>query len=191
MSLRTFSAISIFSAIATIISYFDFATPFFPSFLKLDFADLPALIISFSFGPLAGVLVQLVRNLLHLFVTSTAGVGEFCNFLVGSSFVATSGFVYRKFHTKKGAIFSLIAGGIVMTIVAVPVNYFIILPLFSNFLPLEQIILIASKLIPFVKDTFTFLTYVIIPFNIIKAFLVSILTFIIYKKMHPIINKFK
>lgn len=188
MKARTFATIGIFSAIAVILSYFDFMTPFFPAFLKLDFADLPALLIAFTVGPKAGVLIQLIRNIIHLLITSTGGIGELSNFLIGGTFVAVAGCIYNKNHTKKGAILSLLGASILMTIVAVIANYFILLPFYAAFIPMDKIIAMASAIIPQVHDMFTFLLFVTVPFNILKATLISILAFLLYKRLHPVIN---
>lgn len=191
MKARTFAAVGMFSALAVILSYFDFMTPFFPAFLKLDFADLPALLIAFAVGPKAGVLVQLIRNLIHLLITTTGGIGELSNFLIGGTFVAVAGYLYNKNHTKKGAILSLILASILMTTIAVLANYFILLPFYAAFIPMDKIIAMANTLIPQVNDMFTFLLFVTVPFNILKATMISILAFLLYKRLHPIINKIK
>ena len=96
------TVIAIFSALAFILMLIDFSTPVIPSFVKLDFSEIPALLAAFMFGPLEGMAVCLFKNLLHLTVTSTAGVGELANFLLGAAFAGTAGIIYRKKHKAEG-----------------------------------------------------------------------------------------
>ena len=104
---RKIAVTGIFTAMAVVLMYLEFNLPFMPPFLKFDFSELPVLIGSFALGPLYGVVIELLKNLIHLPVTATAGIGEMSNFITGSIFVGTAGFIYRKNRTRKGAIVSM------------------------------------------------------------------------------------
>ena len=190
-STRNLAIVAVFSALASIIYLFDFSLPFFPPFIKLDFADLPALIAAFTFGPVTGILIQVVRNALHLFVSNTGGVGELANIIIGSTMVGTAGFIYQYDKTKTGAFKALLAGTIAMTLVAMPLNYFVILPLFSLFMPLDAIFALSAKFIPAIHDKFTFILYVTLPFNILKGATISISSWLLYKKLQPALHSLR
>lgn len=190
-STRNLAIVAVFSALAAIIYLFDFSLPFFPPFIKLDFADLPALIAAFTFGPVTGILIQVVRNALHLFVSNTGGVGELANIIIGSTMVGTAGFIYQYDKTKTGAFKALLAGTIAMTLVAMPLNYFVILPLFSLFMPLDAIFALSAKFIPAIHDKFTFILYVTLPFNLLKGTTISFSSWLLYKKLQPALHSLR
>ena len=188
---KTMVKISVLATIAMILMFFDMSVGFAPSFLKLDFSDLPALIGAFSMGPMAGVLVQLVKNVLHLLVegSKTAGVGELSNFIVGSVLAYSAGFIYYKNKTFKRAVLGLIVGVLLMTTVATLSNYFVIFPIYSKVMPLDKIIELGSKVNKFVVDYKSLILYAVVPFNILKGTAVSIVTLLIYKRVSPILHK--
>ncbi len=175
--------IAILSTISYILFLMKMVIPIFPSFLKFDFSDLPALIASFAISPLVGVAVELFKNLLHLPMTSTAGVGELANFLIGSAFVLPAGIIYQKHRTKKCVLSSLGVSILSTSIVGVLTNYFILIPLYSKFIPLDSIIAMSNAVIPMIKDKFTLVIFGILPFNILKGTIISIVTLLIYKKI--------
>ena len=187
-STRNLAVVAVFSALAAIIYLFDFSLPFFPPFIKLDFADFSALIAAFTFGPVTGILIQVVRNALHLFVSNTGGVGELANIVIGSTMVGTAGFIYQYNRTKAGAFKALLAGTIAMTLVAMPLNYYIILPLYSLFMPIDKILTLSAKFIPAIHDKFTFILYVTLPFNLLKGAVLSLSSWLLYKKLQPALH---
>ena len=190
-STKVMVKVSVLATISMILMFFDMSVGFAPSFLKLDFSDLPALIGAFAMGPMAGVLVQLVKNLLHLLVegTKTGGVGELSNFIVGSVLAYTAGFVYYKNKTFKTAIIGLAIGVISMTLVATVSNYYIVFPMYSKMMPLDLIIEMGSKVNKYVVDYKSLILFAVVPFNLLKGTLVSVLTLIMYKKVSPILHK--
>lgn len=183
--------ISVLGVIAMVLMFFDLSVWFAPSFLKLDISDLPALIGSFAMGPMAGVLVQLVKNLLHLIIEGsiTGGVGELSNFLVGSVLVYSAGFIYYRKKTFKNAVIGLGVGILTMTTFATLSNYFVVFPLYSKLMPLDAIIGAASKVNKFVVDYKSMMFYAVVPFNLLKGTVVSAVTLLIYKKVSPILHK--
>lgn len=191
-NLSTLIKISLLSVIAFIIMYIEVAIPVFPSFLKIDFSDLPALIATFSLGPVAGVLVELLKNILHgIFKGGTAFIGEFANFVVGGSLVFVAGLIHKRSKTFINALISLVAGTVVMSIVACVFNYFVLLPLYEKVLnfPISAIIGMSAAVNGSINSLFTLVLYAILPFNLLKGLIVSVITLAVYKKIVPILNK--
>ncbi|WP_378954433.1 ECF transporter S component [Pelosinus sp. sgz500959] len=182
--------IGILSAIAVILMFFEVPVPMMPSFLKLDVSELPAMIGAFMLGPMAGVLIELIKNVLHLGNTHTMGIGEIANFLVGVSFIVPAGYFYQKKSSRKGAILSLAIATFTMMISASVLNYFILIPLYQTVLhfPLDQMIALGTVANPHIIDLASFITLAIAPFNLIKGFIISIFAMMIYKKVVPILS---
>lgn len=188
LSVRTMTSVAVLSAVAFVLAFFEFPVPLSPSFARMDLSDFPALIGAFAFGPLAGILIELIKNLLGLFSTATGGIGELANFLMGASFVATAGWIYRAHKTKKTALIGGIAGSVVMGIVAALTNYFILLPLFEQFMPLEQLIASFGEHIPFIKTKLDVVLYNAFPFNLLKGLVITGFTMLLYKKIRPLLK---
>jgi len=180
--------ISMFSVLAFVLQLFDFPiSALFPGFLKLDFSDIPALFSSFMFGPVSGIIVELIKNVLHLFVTSTGGIGELANFIVGAAFVGTTGLIYKFKKDLKSAIIGMVSGTVVMGIIAGFTNYFILIPVYEKlFMPRETIIAICVKILPFVDNLFDVVFFSIVPFNLFKGVIISIITFLLYDRILPL-----
>lgn len=191
MNLQKMVKTSIFSALAFIIMLIEFPLFIFPDFLKIDFSDVIALFIGYSIGPLWGVLVELIKNLLHLIITKTMGIGEMANFLVGSVFVFVASSIYIRHKTKKVAVISLLISTVVFSLWAGILNYYVLLPLYENALkfPISEIVKISSKFNNLIVDKVTLVLYSIIPFNLIKGSLISIVTFILYKRVSNILKR--
>ena len=178
------------SAVSIVLMQFDFSVPFMPSFIKMDLSDLPALIGSFSMGPLYGVLVALVKNLLHLLRTSTGGIGELSNFLLSALFVLPAGLIYQRRKTKQRAIIGAVVGALCMAVFSVITNYFIVYPVYTAFMPMETIIAMYQAILPKIKDGDLLSCLVIfnMPFTFVKAMLSVLITLLIYKPLSPIIH---
>lgn len=188
INLRAVAATAIFSAISTILMILEFNVPFVPSFLKFDFSDLPALIISFAYGPVWGVAVCLVKNLLHLPFTSSTGVGELSNFILGAVFVLIAGLIYHFCKNKKGAIIGSLAGAVAMSLLQFITNYYLVYPFYSNFMPMDAIIGAYQAIIPWVDNLWKALLTINFPFTFIKGVVDSIICILVYKKLSPIMN---
>jgi riboflavin transporter FmnP len=186
---RYIAKVGILSAIAAILMFFEVPLPMMPSFLKLDASELPAIIGTFVLGPMAGVGLEFIKNLLHAANTQTMGIGEIANFLVGVAFILPAGYLYKRYNSHKGAIISLIAGTVSMVLSASLLNYFILLPLYQAVLhfPLEQIINLGTMANPKIVDLKSFIAMGIAPFNLIKGIVISIFTLMIYKKIFPVL----
>ncbi len=188
ISVRMLAMCAMLAAISYILAFIELPVPFSPSFAKMDLSDFPALIGAFAFGPVAGLLIEFVKNALQLLSTSTSGVGELANFLMGGCFVFTAGLIYRFHKTKKTAWFACIIGSIVMGIVAAAANYFILLPMFEQFMPLDQLIASFGAFIPFIKTKLDVVLFNAFPFNLLKGLVISVFTMLIYKKLTPILK---
>lgn len=187
-TLRYITATAVLSALSTVLMMLSFSVPFMPSFLKLDFSELPALIASFSMGPVSGVLVCLIKNLLNLPFSTTGGVGELCNFLLGACFVLPAGLIYRFRKNRRAALLAALLGALVMAFASLPLNYFISYPMYIKIMPLEKIIGLYQAIFPGVNGLFQCLLIFNVPFTFLKGLLDTILTFLVYKRISPLIH---
>ncbi|MBU3194193.1 ECF transporter S component [Clostridium algidicarnis] len=185
--------ITLLAAMAFILMYFDFPLPLFPGFLKIDLSDLPALIGAFALGPVEGIVIELLKNILHVLFkgTQTALVGEFANFIVGSVLVFISGYIYKRNKNKKGAVVGLVCGVLAMTTVASLINYFVLIPTYAKVfkLPLDTLIGMGTKLNGNIIDLKTFIIWSVVPFNLLKGILVSLVTLGVYKNVSSLVHK--
>ena len=187
-NVRMLTMTAVLSAIAFVLAFFEFPVPLSPSFARMDLSDLPALIGAFAYGPAAGILIELVKNALQLLTSSTGGIGELANFIMGSSFVAAAGLIYKFHKTKKTAMFACLTASVMMGIVAALVNYFILLPVFEAFMPLDQLIASFGEFIPFIKTKLDVVLFNAFPFNLLKGIGISIVTMLLYKRLTPILK---
>ncbi len=190
---KTMVKVSVLSVIAFILMMFDFPLWFAPPFLKFDISDVPALIGSFAMGPMAGVLVNLVKNLLNVLVegSATGGVGEFSNFVVGSIFAYSAGLIYYKKKTFKNAIIGLIVGMLIMTVSISIINYYIMIPFYAKLfgMSLDKIVSMGTAVNKHVVDFKSLILYAVVPFNFFKGVVVSIVTILLYKRVSPILHR--
>lgn len=185
---RKVTMIGMLSAIAFILMYLQFNVPLMPSFIAMDFSELPALIGAFALGPVEGVIICLVKNVLHLMRTSTGGVGELSNFLIGATFVFPAGLIYRKMNNKKGALIGSLIGAVLMSLLSIVTNYFIVYPIYTNFMPMEAIIGAYQAINPKADTLLKCLIMFNVPFTFIKGMLSVVITFLVYKRLSPIIK---
>lgn len=193
LTTRTMVKISALSVIAFVLMLLDFPLWFTPPFIKFDISDAPALIGAFAMGPMAGVLIQLFKNLLDLLIdgSSTAAIGELANFIVGSIFAYSAGLIYYKNKTLKRAVIGMFVGVITMTISIAFINYYIMIPFYAKVfnMPLENIITMGSAVNKYVVDLKSMIIYAIVPFNLLKGLVVSLVTLILYKRVSPILHR--
>ena len=188
ISVRTITMTALLSAIAYILAFAEFPVPLSPAFARMDLSDFPALIGAFAFGPLAGVLIELVKNALQLFSTSTGGIGELANFLMSASFVVTAGLIYGCHKTKKTAWIAGIAGSIVMGIVAVLSNYFILLPLFEQFMPNGTTYCSFCRVYSVHPHQIGCSSLQCVSFYVLKGLVISGVTMLVYKRLSPVLK---
>ena len=188
---RELTVTAMLCAIATVLMFLDFSLPMFiPSFVKMDVSELPALLASFSMGPVYGVATCLVKNILSMiFHGSTGGIGEVCNFLLGASFVGTAGLIYRFHKTRKGAVAACLIGAVVMAVISVPVNYFLSYPVYAAmFGGIDNIIAAYQELRPGTDGLLECLLVFNMPFTLVKGLIDAVLCFLIYKPLSSILH---
>lgn len=185
---RFIAVTGMLSAIAFILMFLDFSIPIMPSFIKMDLSELPALVATFAFGPLSGICVCLIKNLIHLTMTTTGGVGELSNFLLGVCFVLPAGLIYKKKKNKKNAIVGAVVGAVSMGWLSIIINYFITYPVYYNFMPQDVIVSAYQAILPSVKSILRCLIVFNAPFTFLKGALCSIVTILIYKPLSPILH---
>ena len=186
----------LFSAISGVLMCLEFPLLFLaPSFYKLDFSEVPVLILSFAYGPVAGVLCQFGKILVKLLLkgSTSAFVGELADFVIGCALILPAGVVYRFLRTKKGAGAACIVGTVSMTVVGALVNAFYLLPTFSQMygIPLEKIVQMGQAVPLFgkaIRGTGTLVLFCVVPFNLIKGGVTSLVTMLLYKKLSPMLK---
>ena len=188
ISTRTITMTALLAAISYVLAFLEFPVPLSPSFARMDLSDLPALIGTFAFGPVTGVMIELIKNVLQLLSSSTGGIGELANFIMGASYVLVAGFIYKYKKTKKMAMWACGISSIVMGIVAAIVNYLILLPLFETFMPLDQLIASFGEFLPFIKTKLDVVVFNALPFNMIKGMVIGAVTMMVYKKLTPVLK---
>ena len=182
------------SAVAFVLMFIEFPIPaLIPSFVKLDISDLPELLAAFSMGPLYGVAVTLVKNLLFILLhgTSSAYVGELFNFLMGSVFAFSAGFIYQRKKSRQSALIGSIVGAALMALISVPLNYFVVYPAYAVCygLPLEAIIGMYQAIRPSTNGLLECLVVFNMPFTFCKGMQDVLLCFLIYKPLSPLLHK--
>lgn len=188
-NLRMIAVTAIMSALSAVLMFVDFSIPIMPSFIKLDVSDLPALITSFAFGPVCGVAVCLVKNLVHLFVTATFGVGELSNFILGAIFVFVAGMFYKRHHNRKYALIGAMAGDLAMAVLCFFVNLFFVYPIYIKLmLPEEAILGMYRAILPSVDSLWKAILIFNVPFTFVKGLISVAITFIVYPKLSPILK---
>ena len=191
-NVRFITVTAMLSALAFVLMFFDFSIPLIiPAFVKMDLSELPALIAAFAMGPLSGVCVCLIKNLLHLTITSTGGIGELCNFLLGAAFVLPAGLIYNHKKTKKTAIIGGLVGAVVMGVASFPVNLFITYPVYEKLYfngAVEPIIGMYQAILPQVQQLWQCLVVFNAPFTLVKGLLSVLITLFIYKPLSPILH---
>ncbi len=192
LTTRKIAMIGLFSALALILYVLDFPVPFAPPFYKLDFSEIPALLGTFAFGPVAGVMIEFCKIVLKLLVkgTSTAFVGDLANFVIGCSLILPASILYLFKKTKKRAVLSCVTGTAIMTVFGTAFNAVYLLPAFSKLygMPLEAIIGMGSEINGGITDIVTFVCFAVAPMNLIKGFAASFVSMLIYKPLSPILK---
>lgn len=191
---RVMVKLSVLSVIAFVLMFFEFPLAFIaPPFMKMDISDLPALIGAFAIGPMAGVIIELLKNLLNLLIegSTTGGVGELANFVVGAAYVYAAGAIYYRKKTFKAAIIGLAVGTIVMTVVISFANYFVMFPFYAKLfgMKIDDLVAMGTAINKNITDMKAMVIYAIVPFNILKGIFLSAITILIYKRVSPILHK--
>ena len=164
--------------------------PIVPPIYKLDFSTVPVLLGGFSLGYVPGLLILLIKDLVGLTNSSSMGVGELADFLASAAMMLTAVAIYRRHHSRRGALIGLIAGTAVMTVVAALVNYFILIPFYvaAMNMPAEAIVSMIGKVIPAVDSLPKLIAFATTPFNLLKGVVLSVITFLLYKRLSPLLK---
>lgn len=191
--IRTMVCVGMLAAISVILMLFEFPLPFIaPSFYELDFSEVPILIGAFALGPTAGILTELIKILLNLVIngTDTAFVGEFANFVMGCAFVVPASLIYKAKKSRKRAVIGLASGTVIMSAAAFFVNALVLLPAYSKAfgMPIEVFIEMGTAIHPAINGVWTFVLLAVVPFNLVKGVLVSVITILLYKHISPILK---
>lgn len=192
IQVRKMVQIAMLSAVSVILMLFEIPLFFAPSFYKIDLSEVPVLIGAFAMGPLAGVIIELLKIVLNLVITGslTAGVGEFANFLIGCAFVVPSAIIYQKGKNKKNAIVGMLVGTLIMTVVGGVLNAYMLLPVYATAfgMPISALVEMGSAVNGYITNLSTFVLFAVVPFNIIKGLVVSIIVTLIYKRISIILK---
>lgn len=190
ISTKDMVKIAILGAIASILMLFRFPLPFAPPFMDIDISEVPVLIGGFVMGLVAGVFIVFIKLIIKFLTqgSSTGGVGELSNFIISSAFVVTTVLVYNRNRTMKNAVIALMAGVLSMTVLATLSNYFFIFPLYG--IDLAEFGRSFTETNPYVSGAGTFILFSMVPFNLIKGTLTSIVVMLLYKHIAPLLKKY-
>ena len=184
---------AIFSAISGVLMLVEIPLFFAPGFYKLDISEMPVLICTFYLGPVAGVTAELLKVMVKLLIkgTSTAFVGDFANFVVGCSFILPASIIYHARPGRKTALIGMGAGTLVLTVFGSLFNGFYLIPKFAVLfgMPMDAIVAMGTKVNAAITDVWTLVAFAVVPFNLVKGVAVSALTFLLYKRISPILHK--
>ena len=193
LTTRNIAKIAILSAIAFVLMLIEFPLPFAPSFYKLDFSEVAVLMGGFSMGPWAAVAIEALKVVLNLLFngTITMGVGELANFLIGCALCIPASWIYAKNKIRATAIKGMIIGTLCMTVAGVILNIFVLIPAYVAFAgyPLDAIIGMGTAIFPAIHDVVSLALICVIPFNLVKGILVSIITALLYKHVSPLLHR--
>ncbi len=186
--------VAIFSAFSTMLYFFPKfpIAIIFPSFLEIQFSNLPAILGGFTLGPLGGFLIVLIKTLIKLPLTSTACVGELGDFLIGIASVLASSLIYKHYKTKKGGIIGLVVGIITWTVVAIFVNWLILVPFYTKAFGFNAVLGMCQSIFPNMTENNFIILYLfgsVLPFNLLLSTIVSLVTFLVYKRISVLFKK--
>lgn len=183
--------IALLSALSVVIMLLEFPLVFVaPSFYELDLSEAVIMMGGFAMGPLAAALMELIKNVLNILIngTTTGFVGEFANFITGCCLTVPAALVYKYRKSLKGALVGMAIGIVSLAVVGGLINYYVMLPMYSAFMPLDAIIDAGAKVTGFIHDKFTFVLFAVVPFNIVKGILCSVIALLLYKRLSKILH---
>ena len=188
ISVRKLVVTALLGAVATVLMFISFGLPILPGYLKVDFSEMPALLASFALGPVYGAAVCLIKNLVNISATTTGGVGELCNFLLGVLFVVPAGLIYRRHPSRKRALIGMIVGTLVMSLCSVLVNYFVVYPVYLLVMPEEAIVGMYSAIVPAADSILKGILIFNMPLTFVKGVLDAVITSILYKRLSTVMK---
>ncbi|WP_100402433.1 ECF transporter S component [Bacillus sp. FJAT-42315] len=182
-NIRVLTSVGLLSTLSYLLMLLNFPVPPFPGFLMVDFSEIPALVAAIVFGPIAGIMVEFIKNVLNFFVAGSptgVPVGHFANFMAGVTFILPVYYVYKKFESKKGMVAALIAGTTVMAVMMSVLNYYVILPAYTLFLNAPAMS---------APETKQLIVSAILPFNFVKGLLMTAVFLLIYSRIQVWMKK--
>jgi len=190
--IRKMVQIGVLSAIAVVLMLFEIPLPFAPAFYEIDFSEVPVMIGAFAMGPMAAIIIEFMKILLNFAIngTATAGVGEIANFLIGIAFVLPAALIYRREKSRRAATMGMAIGSLFMTVVGCVLNAYVLLPVYAKAfsMPIEGLVAMGTAVNKGIDSILTFVIFAVAPFNLLKGVLVSVIVFLIYKKISVILK---
>lgn len=190
---RYIAYVGMFSAIAGVLMLMEIPLFFAPSFYKMDLSELPVLLCSFYLGPVAGATAEFLKVLLKLLIkgTSTAFVGDYANFVVGCAFILPASAIYHIKKTKRNAVVGMIAGTLVMSVFGSAFNALYLIPKFAQlfYMTIDDIVSYGTKVNSRIVSLPTLILYAVVPFNLLKGAVDSVLTYFLYKRLETVFFK--
>ncbi len=190
LTTRELATIAVLAAVASILFLWEIPLIAAVNFYKLDFSNLPVLLATFSMGPLAGTLTLLVKSLTGLLHTTSQGVGEAADFLIGLAMVLPAGFIYRRKRTLRAAVLGMVAGGLCATLVGTLSNVYILIPVFSLMygVPVDVIVDMGRQVFPGIRNIWDFVLLITLPFNVFKWTVIGVAGALVYKPLSPLLH---
>lgn len=186
MSTSYMIKVALLGAIAVVLMFIE-SPPI--GFLRFDISDVPAMIGGFALGPVAGIIVLLIKNLFHVPMSTTMYVGELANFLIGIAMVVPASLIYRRSKTRKSAIVGMLVGTVAMAITGALANIYLLLPLYMTVYQMSPEAISGMMNMSFVTNINTLILFAIVPFNLIKGLLILVVTQLIYKRISPMLHR--
>ena len=187
LSTQYLTRIAVLTALASILFMIEIPVV---AFYKLDLSNLPVLLGAFSMGPGAGLAILLLKSVIGMLHSTSMYVGELADFIMGAAMVLPAALIYKANKTRNGALIGMVAGTVAMVVVAVLVNWKIMIPFYMNAygMPMEAVVGMATAAVPFVNTEWELLLYVTAPFNLLKGVVLSLLTYVMYKRLSPLLH---
>lgn len=187
LTTRELATIAILAAIASVLFMIEVPVVLF---YKLDFSHLPGLLGAFAMGPIPGMLILLIKSLLGLLHSTSQGVGELADFLMGAAMLLPAALIYRNNKSRKSAIIGMAVGTVTATLVAVLANMYIMIPFYGVAfgMPIEAIVGMGASVVPAVDTAWKFVFLITAPFNLLKWIIISVLAGLMYKPLSPILH---
>ena len=187
LSVQYLTRIAVLTALASILFLIEIPVV---AFYKLDLSNLPVLLGAFSMGPVPGLIILLLKSLIGMLHSSSMYVGELADFIMGAAYVLPAALIYRRHKTRNTALAGMAVGTVVMIVVAVLVNWKIMIPFYMTAygMPMEAVVGMATKAVPFVDTEWKLLLCVTAPFNLLKGVVLSSLTLVLYKHLSPLLH---
>lgn len=188
---KKLTTLAMLAALSSVLMALSFNVPLMPSFIKMDFSEFPALIAACTMGPVSGVIVCVIKNLINLMFTTTGGVGELSNLILGALLVVPAGLICKSIKGITGAIIGSLIGAVVMAIGSVVTNYYIVYPVYTAFMPMEAILGAYKAINSSIDSLFKALLIFNMPFTLIKGMCSTVILILLRRPMFIVLKKMK